>query len=344
MSILPRHTLQKRGAPPQSVDSKGVVLIVVSGGDIASTNQADIVRTLADWKAVEAVEGMPAYAYLDVRMWIFPKGVLREDHIDERWFSATGERVSEVIFPSRHVAKSGRACLTLHPIGVMQLDPQTEAPFGGKAGDAPPPSTRLASWWRSLLERAERENFDTEFDVSLEVTHHGPWLSVPCLFIEIGSTSETWGHLGAAEVLANLIHEGLGLDGSRGLGAWNPSANAGDPVLITLGGGHYAPRGNLTAAESGVWLGHMLATYALPFDPQPEHGQQATGFWRQSITAAYRSTQRAFPNGNLVFSMDKKAFKGWQRQAIRDHLEVLGAPLLKRQGVLDLAKRSSSTK
>ena len=136
----------------------------------------------------------------------------------------------------------------------------------------------------------------------------------------------------------------LGLDGSEGLGAWDDSVNAGEPVLITLGGGHYAPRGNLTAAESGVWLGHMLATYALPFDSQPEDGQEATGFWRQSITAAYRSTQRAFPNGNLVFSMDEKAFKGWQRQAIRDHLEVLGAPLLKRQGVLELAKRSSSTK
>jgi len=33
--------------------------------------------------------------------------------------------------------------------------------------------------------------------------------------------------------------------------------------------------------------------------------------------------------------MDKKAFKGWQRKAIRDHLEQLGVPLLKRQGVLD---------
>ena len=66
------------------MDSQGVVLIVVSGGDIASTNQADIVRTLADWKVTKAVEGMPAYAYLDVRMWIFPKGVLREDDISCR--------------------------------------------------------------------------------------------------------------------------------------------------------------------------------------------------------------------------------------------------------------------
>ena len=85
----------------------------------------------------------------------------------------------------------------------------------------------------------------------------------------------------------------------------------------------------------------MLATYALPFDGQPEDGEVASGLWKQSITAAYRSTQQAFPNGNVVFSMDKKAFKGWQRQAIRSHLERLGAPLLKRQGVLDLVQRSA---
>lgn len=38
--------------------------------------------------------------------------------------------------------------------------------------------------------------------------------------------------------------------------------------------------------------------------------------------------------------MDKKAFKGWQRQAIRHHLSQLGVPLLKRNGVLDLVQSS----
>ena len=84
----------------------------------------------------------------------------------------------------------------------------------------------------------------------------------------------------------------------------------------------------------------MLATYALPFDGQPEEGEDAPGFWKQSIDAAYAATRIAFPNGNIVFSMDKKAFKGWQRQAIRHHLEQLGAPLLKRNGVLDLVQSS----
>ena len=315
-----------------------VVLIAVSGGDIASTNQADFIRKIGTWLPLPAVEGFPAYGSRHVRMWVFPNGVLREDNIDLRWFDATGEKVTEVIFPSRHVAESGRACLTVHPIGVMQLDPTSHAPYGGKPGDAPPPSTRLASWWRCLLKRTPNIDLGEAFDVSLEVTHHGPWLDVPCLFIEVGSTSATWGHSGAAELLGQLIHDGLGLDGSPGFGAWDEEVNKGEPVLITLGGGHYAPRGNIIASTEGVWLGHMLATYALPFEEEPQEGQVASGLWRQSIDAAHASTQRAFPGGNIVFSMDRKAFKGWQRQAIRKHLEELGVPLLKRKGVLDLVQ------
>ena len=81
-----------------------------------------------------------------------------------------------------------------------------------------------------------------------------------------------------------------------------------------------------------VWIGHMLATYALPFD-RDEAGN-VTGMWENSIRKAIASTKSAFPGGNIVCSMDKKAFKGWQRQAIRDLLEELDIPLLKSRQII----------
>ena len=80
------------------MEGTAVVLIVVSGGDIASTNQAEVVRQLANWKVIDDVEGQPAHACNDVRMWTFPDGVLWEDNLDHRWQKATGEQVTEVIF------------------------------------------------------------------------------------------------------------------------------------------------------------------------------------------------------------------------------------------------------
>ncbi len=300
-----------------------VILIAVNQKDIASTNQANALREMDAWSKLSPVEGHPAYGFRHLRMFYLPDGLLFEDHLEKRWEAATGERVSEIIFPSRHVAASGQPSLTLHPIGVPHLPRDEQGPYGGHGGHAPPPSPRLASWWKMLLNEAPKDARVEGFDLSLEVTHHGPTVNVPCLFIEVGSTEATWGHLGASRLLANIMHEGLL---GRPEAAWDAAKNAGELVLVTLGGGHYAPRANQLAALDGVWLGHMLATYALPFEQTSEGA--VVGAWRPSILAALESTRRSFPAGELICSMDKKAFKGWQRQAIRDLLEAEGIPLL----------------
>jgi D-aminoacyl-tRNA deacylase len=302
-----------------------VSLILVSGGDVASTNQAKELLKLADWDSLDSVEGHQAYSFKHARMWWIEDGCLWEDDLDKRWAKATGETPTEVIFPSRHSAASGNASLTLHPIGTMQIPPNEIPDYGGRAGDCPPPNPRIAAWWRELNRVASELD---EFDLSLETTHHGPWIETPSLFIEIGSTSETWGHKEAAKLLAGIIHRGLGLDDSVGLGVWNGQGR----VVVTLGGGHYAPRGNLLASHEGIWIGHMLATYALPFSKN-EVGE-VSGMWENSIRKAIAATKLGFPGGEVVCSMDKKAFKGWQRQAIRDLLEELGIPLLKSADII----------
>ena len=303
-----------------------VSLILVSGGDIASVNQADALLKMCDWKELPPVEGLRAYSYKHARMWWLPDGCLWEDNLDKRWELETGELIKEVIFPSRHSAASGKPSLTLHYIGTMQVPEPEVPPFGGKAGDCPPPNPRLAPWWRELNKVAS--DFDG-FDLSLETTHHGPWIETPSLFIEIGSTEKTWGHLPAAELLAGIIFRGLGLDGGLGIGNWNGEGK----VVVTLGGGHYAPRGNMLGMHENVWLGHMLATYALPFE-KDENGN-IFGMWETSIRKAISATKKAYPGGEIVCSMDKKAFKGWQRQAIRDLLFELNIPLLKSAQIIE---------
>ncbi|MGB2237102.1 MAG: hypothetical protein ACPH4H_05825, partial [Candidatus Poseidoniaceae archaeon] len=89
-----------------------VSLILVSGGDIASTNQAHELLKMCDWKELEPVEGRAAYSYKHARMWWVEDGCLWEDDLDKRWNSSTGETPTEIIFPSRHSAASGNASLT----------------------------------------------------------------------------------------------------------------------------------------------------------------------------------------------------------------------------------------
>ena len=71
-----------------------------------------------------------------------------------------------------------------------------------------PPGRRLASLYRRLhqlkKESAGSVSVPEGFGVSLEATHHGPYLRAPSLFIEIGSTEAEWERTDAAEVTLTL--------------------------------------------------------------------------------------------------------------------------------------------
>jgi len=309
-----------------------IILIAVNGDDIASTNQAKFLLENNPWEQQDDVETYPSHAIGNVRMWFLPKRILWEDYLDQRWRNATGEDVTEVIFPSRHAAVSGQPCLTLHPIGVPHHPIGEEPPFGGRSGFAPPPNPRIASWWRLLHKKWGKRGIP-EFSLSLEVTHHGPILDVPALFIEVGSTEPYWPNEEAAKLLAEIIGEGLDLKNNFSNSAWT-SKNIGEPVLITLGGGHYAPKANKLALEENVWLGHMLANHSLPFGSQEDPGI----LWKQSIDAAVSSTKKAFPGGKVVCNVEKKSFKGWQRQLIYEHLECIGIEVVRTNAFLEMVK------
>ena len=115
-----------------------VSLIVVSGGDIASTNQAKELLGMCDWVELDSVEGRPAYTFMNARMWWMEDGCLWEDNLDKRWEEATGEKPQEIIFPSRHSAASGNASLTLHPIGQCKCLVTSSSVW--RPADCPPPN------------------------------------------------------------------------------------------------------------------------------------------------------------------------------------------------------------
>ena len=306
-----------------------VVLVVACDGDEASTSMLKALLKRDVFDAGEHVEASPTYRKGRVRVWCRSGFHLDQDHLDQRWTKATGEPVEDVLFLSKHAAASGRPCLTVHPIGVPHLEPGETPPYGGRAGKAPPPSPRLAFFWRALQHHSDDLRIP-EFEISLEVTHHGPWQEGPAAFLEVGSTEATWAHEGAAEVWADVLLEVLRLELE---GEETPCASSHVPVLVTLGGGHYAPRANAMASLDGALLGHMLANHSLPFS-RLEEGTVG-GRWAQALDTAVASTRLAHHGRPLVISLDKKSFRGWERRALFDHLEAKGIE------VVDSARHAS---
>ncbi|KAK3000942.1 hypothetical protein RJ639_021842, partial [Escallonia herrerae] len=147
--------------------------------------------------------------------------------------------------------------------------------------------------------------------VTLEATHHGPETNSPAMFVEIGSTEEYWKRQDAAQAIALLVWEGLGLGGGVAVGDWSRN-NGENKVLLGLGGGHYVPRHMDIVLKYGIWVGHLISGYSLPMeDPGQSKArgdiEEVGGTWKQAIKVAFETTLAAFPRGEVLAHLDNKS-------------------------------------
>jgi len=223
------------------------VLVVESAPDPASVNIAAALRKLGEWTPVGVrVEGEDVLALADAPGILFARTKLLHLHAEpfEREAQEAGLEFEAIVFLSKHRAVSGRPALTVHPVGNVD-----EAKYGGQPGRLSPCAPALQSeLLRALDARARHHAYAGE--VTFEVTHHGPLLSTPACFLELGSSEAQWGDpLGARLVAASFLDVV-----SRAL----PQR----PIAIGLGGGHYGPRFTEAVLTRGIHFGHMIPTHA----------------------------------------------------------------------------------
>ncbi|OFV68593.1 MAG: Uncharacterized conserved protein UCP016210 [Candidatus Syntrophoarchaeum caldarius] len=149
-----------------------------------------------------------------------------------------------IIFASRHSSASKTPSFTVHSPGNFHL-----AEFGGE-----PFTLGMASAIanRVFLEEFQRKRFGFEsFNISLEVTHHGPLLGVPSVFVELGSSSAEWENIDAARLVADVIVSGMNrLEEMEDL-----------EVGIGFGGGHYAPKFTKYILNEECAVSHICPNY-----------------------------------------------------------------------------------
>jgi D-aminoacyl-tRNA deacylase len=134
------------------------------------------------------------------------------------------------------------------------------------------------------------------YDVSLEVTHHGPSsIGKPLVFIEIGSGEAQWNDKRAGKVVADAIR------------AIYENRNEFENY-IGFGGIHYAPSfTNLLLENENVAIGHIAPKYASDFlDKEIIEQALKKGFAEKAL-------------------FDWKGLKSEPRQKVISALDELGA-------------------
>ena len=306
---------------------------MASNEDEASLNIFNALLKQGSWKTQEKFPHGEVHTHLhkDVQLLKIKELHIHADNIDLEHSRLTNKTVEEVLVLSRHVSSSNIPALTLHAIGIPgELPYGDPGKSGGMKGKLIPPSTRFSALYRIMASKARKLGLHNNYDITMEATHHGPILNSPTIYIEIGSTEHEWSDPIAAEIWAESISDCLGLTGKDELGKWEGRGK----VMIGLGGGHYVPRHKDIVSNSDVWLGHLIASYAMSFEKNENFDSYPQGTWHHSIISAVESTISSFPGGDIFVHLDRKSFKGWQRDAIHKLLNEKNIPILRKKEII----------
>lgn len=230
------------------------VLIISSTEDNAGTNIKKELLQKLDWEEIGTFFNNPVYqrtAIKNVIMVSINDRTIHHENIDKEVEEQIGIKPKQAIFISRHSSKTGQPTLTTHPIGNYG-----KAEFGGKTRTIIPSSPRLMTQLlREISNNAKKAELYHE--VCFEVTHHGPFLSIPTLYTEVGSNEEEWKKSKPASIIAKSLVDLLNNYN------YEQDLPKDIPVLVGIGGGHYAPRFTEIILEKNVAFGHMIPTYQI---------------------------------------------------------------------------------
>jgi len=230
------------------------VLIISSTIDPASANIKKSLLEQSIWDESGTFNGNAVYYHSimkDVMIVTISDSKILHENLDKEVKDALGTEPEQAIFISRHTSKTGKPTLTVHPIGNYG-----KAEFGGKSKILTNTSPHLMTHLLRLLKKNAKQA-KLYHKVCFEATHHGPYLDIPTLFIEVGSNEEEWKKQEPAAVVAKSVLELLD--------SYHYEEDFSDEmvVLLGVGGGHYAPRFTDVALEKKAAFGHMIPMYQI---------------------------------------------------------------------------------
>jgi len=213
------------------------IAIISSTKDPASVNIKETLLNDFEFVILEnKFENNDVYGYLiddkDIKLYTIDSELIFTDDLDKKI------NADMFIFLSKHKATDGRASLTCHPIGNFGNNEK-----GGKENTL---CTCPSSLLKEILIELTKNVQETEYEATLEATHHGPFMEKPLLFFELGSTEKHWNDKNGAKIYVTTLMNVL------------RNENKTYESVFVIGGSHYSHVGNKTMLKSDFTVGHIM--------------------------------------------------------------------------------------
>ncbi|MFL2954669.1 MAG: D-aminoacyl-tRNA deacylase [Candidatus Thalassarchaeaceae archaeon] len=279
-------------------------LILASKADSASLTLHQAVIEAHSWESAPSPLGeLLINTEIDAHMLLVDKIHVRSDNMGTMHMESINKNIDDIIVLSKHVSSSEVPAMTVHPIGVLTGQEMGEdGRSGGVYGTLVPPNPRMASFLRAIVLKGAVEPNLSKFDLTLEATHHGPVMSLPTMYVEIGSSEKEWADSHLASIWAEIIIENLSSKALDSNKRW----------MLCIGGGHYAPRHRDILIRSKELVGHILPSYSLP-----DVNEEATLHnFEKVLRASILSMRTARPKAQVIAHIDRKSMNSDLRKYI----------------------------
>ena len=212
--------------------------IITSKDCTAGKNIKENLLELFPFKEDGEFDSNPKFSYKDFTLYTINKHHIYAEHIDKN----IPEDI--LIFATTHRSEKEVHSLSCHIPGNFG-----EAKFGGKKATLNiSPCILLKQVYLTLLKHKDSVK---DHDITLEVTHHGPELSKPVIFVEIGSSEKHWDNKDAGKAIAKTIIEAPYLELGK------------QQIAVGIGGTHYCASFNKILERTDIALGNICAKYNL---------------------------------------------------------------------------------
>ena len=148
-----------------------------------------------------------------------------------------------LVFASKHRSRENTKSFAVHAIGNWNT-----AELGGKEKALCNSSAVLL---KNLFVELNNAAKDAGYELTLEATHHGPFVGKPAVFVEIGSTEKEWNNKENGEIIAKTIMNGLG------------NENKKYKIAVGIGGQHYCSNFNKIMLRTDIAVSHICPKYHL---------------------------------------------------------------------------------
>ena len=156
-----------------------------------------------------------------------------------------------LIFASRHRSKTARPAFLVHSTGNWTADVE----FGGEPFHLSKTSALMLKAGFTTLNECFQNSSLTNFAVDLEVTHHGPTaLTIPLIFMELGSTEQEWSIKVAGKLVSDAIITAI-------FKYIKYKENNEQQIGIGFGGTHYSPNFNRLISNNNIAISFICPKY-----------------------------------------------------------------------------------